>query len=109
MTAAAAWWADLWAALSGIFKLDGNAFLTALHAGDAIAVAVGVVVIAGLSETIAESIVLFANRVRAARFLMSVFVNVALFVFGYAFTVLSTWPLWRCPASITRRSTRSRS
>ncbi len=97
MTAAAAWWADLWAALSGIFKLDGNAFLTALHAGDAIAVAVGVVVIAGLSETIAESIVLFANRVRAARFLMSVFVNVALFVFGYAFTVLSTWAVMALP------------
>ena len=97
MTVSATLWAELVTALSGIFKLDGDAFITALHRHDAILLAIAVVVIAGLSETIAESIVLFANRVRAARFFLSILVNVALFVFGYVFTVLSTWAVMALP------------
>ena len=51
--------------------------------------AIFIVVLAGLSEALAQSVVLFMNQVRPARFAVSLFVNAFIFTFGYAFYVLS--------------------
>jgi hypothetical protein len=54
-------------------------------------VALAVVLVAGLSQAIGQSIVLFVNRVAPVRFAFSLLVGAALFVVGYVFLVLATW------------------
>ena len=89
MTSLATQW---WAAIGGVLELHGSAFLAVLeHGGAGFAPAIAVVVLAGLSETIGQSVILFANRVQAGRFVLCLLVDVVLFVFGYAFLVVSTW------------------
>ena len=48
-----------------------------------------IVVLAGFSEAVAQSVVLFLNQVRLHRFIASLLINAVLFTFGYAFYVLS--------------------
>lgn len=50
-----------------------------------------IVVAAGLSQAIAQGIVLFVNRVKPFRFVLSLFIAALLFAFGFVFWVLSTW------------------
>jgi predicted Abi (CAAX) family protease len=56
-----------------------------------------IVVLAGLSIAIAQSIILFINRVTPLRFVFSLLINSVLFVFGYLFLVLSTWVICWLP------------
>ena len=48
-----------------------------------------IVVLAGLSEAVAQSTVLFMNRVSASRFAASLLISAFIFAFGYVFYVLS--------------------
>lgn len=52
-----------------------------------------IVAIVGLSEAIGQSVVLFANRVKPARFLLSLLVAMLLFVVGYLLWAGSLWLL----------------
>jgi hypothetical protein len=84
--------------LAGVFRLQSAAFAQAASASqEAILVALTIVILAGLSEAVAQSIVLFVNRVRPARFVCSWAIDALLFLFGYAFVVLSTWAVSRVP------------
>ena len=47
--------------------------------------------LAGLSQAVAQSIILFANRVRPLRFFISLLLAALLFVVGYLFWSLSIW------------------
>ncbi len=49
----------------------------------------GIVVLAGISEALGQSLVLFANKVRPRRFLLSLMLSSAIFVIGYVFWVTS--------------------
>ena len=53
-------------------------------------IAVLIVLLAGLSQAIAQSIILFINQVKLLRFMFSLLINVLLFVAGFGFLVLST-------------------
>ena len=91
---------DVWTTLAGVFRLDGNAFVHGLHLGSrGVLVALAIVLGAGLSQAIANSIVLFANRVQPARFYMSLGITAVLFAFNYGFLVLSTWLVMRLPGA----------
>ena len=91
---------DVWTTLAGVFRLDGNAFVHGLNIGSrGVLVALAIVLGAGLSQAIANSIVLFANRVQPARFYMSLGITAVLFAFNYGFLVLSTWLVMRLPGS----------
>ncbi|HTU81381.1 MAG TPA: hypothetical protein VMF61_04580 [Candidatus Acidoferrales bacterium] len=91
---------DFWSALGGVFRLEPQAFVDAASmTSRALAVAAVVVFLAGLSEAIAQSIVLFANRVKPVRFFFSWAIDAFLFVFGYGFLVLSTWAVCRLPGT----------
>ena len=48
-----------------------------------------IVVLAGFSEAMAQSVVLFLNQVRPHRFIASLLINAVLFTFSYLFYVLS--------------------
>lgn len=57
--------------------------------------AVVVVVLAGLSEAVGESVVLFVNRVRPAHFIRSLFISAFIFAFTYLFLAASIWAVAR--------------
>src|SRR5581483_8602658 len=90
---------EVWSLLGGVMALQGQAYREALAFPDAIPAAVAIVLAAGLSEAVGQSIVLFANRVKPARFIFSLFVDALLFTFGYVFLVLSTWLVCRLPGA----------
>ncbi len=83
--------AQLRDALGDILALRSTAFDDAAGGAIGAGLAVGIVVLAGFSQAVGQSVVLFANRVRAQRFLFSLAIDGVLFTFGYAFLVLSTW------------------
>ena len=88
---------ELWHALGGVMQLRGDAYAGAVASRPGFLVALAIVLAAGLSEALGQSIVLFANRVKPARFVFSLFVDAVLFAFGYGFLVLSTWAVTRLP------------
>lgn len=53
------------------------------------------VVLAGISEAMGQSFVLFVNRVRPTRFIFSILLNTLLFAFGYFQTVFAIWLVGR--------------
>jgi len=57
--------------------------------------AVIVVVLAGLSESVGESVVLFANRVKPKHFVRSLFISAFIFAFTYFFLAASIWAVAR--------------
>jgi hypothetical protein len=83
---------DLGQTLAGVFRLNPAAFhAAATLTHEAILFGLAVVLLAGFSEAVAASIVLFANRVKAARFIFTWVIDAVLFAFGYGFLVGSTW------------------
>lgn len=98
--------AQLWNLISGALTLNPDAFRTIQSLADGNRMSLYVVLIAGLSEAIAQGAVLFINRVKPFRFALSLLIAVLLFTFGFVFWALSTWlvshllitenaPLWR--------------
>ncbi|MBE9156130.1 CAAX protease [Nodosilinea sp. LEGE 06152] len=80
-------------ALAGILTLDPEAFLALRRfPTDTVdALALAVVFVAGLSQAVAQSIILFVNRVKPLRFGLSLVLAALLFVAGYLFWALSIW------------------
>lgn len=54
-------------------------------------VALSVVLLAGLANALAQATVLFINRVKPFRFVLSLLIGTILFAFSYIFWTLSTW------------------
>ncbi len=89
---------ELGGTLAGVFRLQPAAFEQAASASQAaMLLGLAIVLLAGLSEAVAQSIVLFANRVKPARLFFSWATGALLFFFGYAFLVISTWLVCRLP------------
>lgn len=79
-----------WELLGWIFALNGEAFRIAASMPLGLKIAVLIVLLAGLSQAIAQSIILFINQVKPLRFMFSLLINALLFVAGFGFLVLST-------------------
>ena len=84
---------DLWTGLRGVLTLDGQTFVAGVHFKDAMLVGLLVVAIAAFSLALGQIVVLFANRIKPARFVLSLLCSALLFAFTFAFLVLSTWAL----------------
>lgn len=65
--------------IAGALRLDPSAFETVLSRPDGLRVAVTLLVLAGLSQALGQSVALFANRVRPWRFALSLLLGAALF------------------------------
>ena len=91
---------QFWDLLGGVFRLDLETFqqIAALDRG--VLPAVLVVIFAGLSLGIGQSIVLFINRVKPIRFVFSLLLNAILFTFGFLFLAFSTWLICLLPWSV---------
>ena len=89
--------ADVRTIVGGAFALQPEAFRAAVLLPGGWYFATAVILLAGLSDAVGQSVVLFANKVRPSRFVFSLFVNALLFAAGYAFLVASTWALMQLP------------
>ncbi|HSM83192.1 MAG TPA: CAAX protease [Nodosilinea sp.] len=79
--------------LAGILSLSPEAFraLRQFPTDTVDTLALAVVFVAGFSQAVAQSIILFANRVKPWRFVLSLVLAALLFVAGYLFWALSIW------------------
>ena len=86
---------SFWTLISGVLLLDSETFtaINSLPLGSIASVLV--VLLAGLSQTFGQSVMLFINKVRPLRFFFSIAIAAILFVFNYNFWVLSTWMVAR--------------
>ncbi len=80
-----------WELVSGAIALSPNAFqqLVVLPGGSILAFFI--VFLAGFSQAIGQGIILFANRVKPLRFILSLIIAALLFAIGVLFWGLSTW------------------
>ena len=80
-----------WSLVSGVLLLNSETFELINTLPSSLIASILVVLLAGLSQTFGQSVMLFVNRVRPLRFVLSVAIAAVLFVFSYNFWVLSTW------------------
>jgi len=83
--------------VAGAFGLSQEAFRLIDNHPNGLWLSLLVVVLAGLSLAVGQSIVLFINQVKPTRFIFSLILNAVLFTFGYFFLVLSTWIITLLP------------
>jgi predicted Abi (CAAX) family protease len=91
------WLNQLGNLVGGAFSLSQEAFRAIVGLSNGETVALLVVLGAGLSLAVGQSIILFINRVQPWRFIFSLLLNAVLYVFGFLFLVLSTWLLGKLP------------
>jgi len=82
---------QFWNLVSGVLLLDTETFASINNLPLGLIASILVVLLAGLSQTFGQSVMLFINRVRPLRFILSVAIAAVIFVFNYNFWVLSTW------------------
>lgn len=86
---------DFWELVKGAIALNPHAFAAMASLPDASKVAIKVLLLAGFSQAIGQSIILFINRVKPLRFFLSLLLSAILFVFSYGFWIWSTWLVTR--------------
>ena len=89
-----------WEILGWVLALKSQAFEQINTLPNGSTVAIIVVLVAGLSQTAAHSVILFLNRVNPVRFIFSLLIGAILFAFGYLFLVCSTWAIGFAPFTI---------
>lgn len=80
-----------WELVQGATALNPEAFRLIETLSDGTKVAVYVLLLVGLSQAIAQAVVLFVNQVSQIRFVLSLGISAILFVVSTAFWVLSVW------------------
>ncbi|MGF1939257.1 MAG: CAAX protease [Nostoc sp. ChiQUE02] len=90
----------VWELLGWVFVLNSEAFWRVTTLSGGLKLAITVVLLAKLSLAIAQSIILFINRVKPIRFILSLLVNAILSLFEFLFLVFSTWLICLLPWSI---------
>lgn len=83
--------ADFWALVKGAIALNPQVFQAMARLPQGNSVAITILLLAGFSQAIGQSIVLFLNRVKPLRFALSLLLAAILFVFSYGFWIWSTW------------------
>ncbi len=71
--------------------LDADVYRLVAEAGSGLGIALLVVALAGLSEGLAQSIVLFVNRISPRRFFLSLLLSASTHVMGYLFWAATIW------------------
>ncbi|MCB0132133.1 MAG: hypothetical protein KDD78_14840 [Caldilineaceae bacterium] len=73
----------LWQVVQGFFAQDFDLLLAYLHAPNGDAIAIWIVILAGFSESVGQSVILFANRVRQWRFVISLLMSALLYLVSF--------------------------
>ena len=82
---------NLWDIEIGAISLSPDTYRRVVQSSSGGLISLVVLLLAGLSEAIAQGIVLFVNRVKPIRFVLSLAIASILFVFGFLFWAGSTW------------------
>ncbi|MBK6325677.1 MAG: hypothetical protein IPF56_07010 [Chloroflexi bacterium] len=85
--------ASLWALIQGVLSLDPQAYNAALTQEGGGRLSLAVLFVAGVSITIGQSVVLFANRLPRRRFIVSLVLSSLLLLVGVLFWAASVWVL----------------
>lgn len=80
-----------WSLVAGVLTLNSETFQLLNRLPLSLIASILVVLLAALSQGIGQSVVLFINRVRPIRFILSLLISAVIFTFNYNFWVLSTW------------------
>lgn len=80
-----------WELLSGAIALNPEAFSLIQTLPRNEKAAIYIVLLAGFSQALGQGIVLFTNRVKPFRFILSLLIATILFAFGYIFWATTTW------------------
>ncbi|ARV59140.1 CAAX protease [Nostocales cyanobacterium HT-58-2] len=86
--------------IGGSFSLNQEAFQKIVSLLEGQTVALLVVLTAGLSLAVGQSVILFINRVQPLRFMFSLLLNAILFTCGFVFLVFSTWLIGWLPGLV---------
>lgn len=89
-----------WQLVGWVFALNAEAFRVVSTIPQGLTIALFIVLFAGLSQAIAQSIILFINQVQPIRYVFSLLINTILFVAGFLFLVFSTWLITLLPGSV---------
>lgn len=89
-----------WQLLGWVLALNSEAFEQINTLPDGSTVALVVVLAASLSQVLAQSVILFVNRVTPVRFVFTLLIGAVLFASGYLFLVLSTWSIGFAPFAV---------
>jgi len=82
--------AAVWDVIVGVLTLDPEVFVATLNTPGAWKIALAILFLAGVSDMLGQSVVLFANRVTPRRFIVSTIMSGVMLivsVFFYAFTI----------------------
>ncbi len=82
---------QFWYLVQGAMTLNPEAFRLIETLPNGTQMSVYVLLLAGLSQAIAQGLVLFINQVKPIRFVLSLGIAVILFVISTAFWILSVW------------------
>ena len=82
---------QFWTLVSGVLLLRPETFKSMTDLPLSLVAGILIVLLAGLSQTFGQSVMLFVNRVRPLRFVLSIAIAAIIFVFDYNFWVISTW------------------
>jgi len=84
------WFSQLLELVREAIALDPQSFLRLQASSDGELIALCVILLAAFSQSLAQSIILFINRVRPLRFAISLLISTLLFAFGWLFWGAST-------------------
>jgi hypothetical protein len=82
---------SLWQLAGGALRLEPDAFRAAVLQPGGVQSALAILFLSGVSVTLGQSVVLFANRIGRRRFILSLVVFAAMFVLGVAIWAASIW------------------
>jgi hypothetical protein len=92
----------MWAVIKGVLSLDPQIFRAAIFLPGAWKMALAIVFIAGLSDMLGQSVVLFANRVTPRRFIVSTVMSGFMLIISVLFYAFSIWVIVRFAMGIQR-------
>ena len=83
--------AAVWDVIVGVLTLDPEVFVATINTPGAWTVALAVLFLAGVSDMLGQSVVLFANRVTPRRFVVSVIISAFMLVLSAVVWAFSIW------------------
>lgn len=91
---------QFWEVVGWVLALKGEAFVVIGSRLNGLWFSLVMVFLAGLSLAIGQGVILFLNKVKPLRFVISLLLNAVLFAFGFLALALSTWLICLLPNSV---------
>ncbi len=99
LTTLRGWVSAVWQLIVGVMRLDPAAFQAAVASPNGLLLSLFVALIAGVSLSLGQSVVLFANRVSPKRFVLSLVGGAIMMTLVMVFWAFSSWFLVRILSS----------